>query len=70
VGDIVETKLLGVPERDHHGDHLADLADLPSAFLEELDAFFTAYRMLEEPKVEVVEHLDRDRAVEALVTGG
>ncbi|QZY27702.1 inorganic diphosphatase [Nocardioides coralli] len=70
VGEIVETKLVAVPERDHHGDHLRDLADLPPAFVEELDAFFTAYRMLEGPTVEVLEHLDRDGAVEALLAGG
>lgn len=69
VGEIEETKLLAVPERDHHGDHLADLSDLPSAFLEELDAFFTAYRMLESPEVKVLDHLDRATAVETLVRG-
>ncbi len=47
VGDIAETKLIVVPETDHHADHLQDLTDLPPAFLDELDAFFTAYRMLE-----------------------
>ncbi len=69
VGDLDETKLLTVPERDHHGDHLTDLDDLPSAFLEELDAFFTAYRMLESPEVTVLRHLDRATAVAALVSG-
>jgi inorganic pyrophosphatase len=69
VGDLEETKLLAVPEHDHHGDHLADLSDLPAAFLEELDAFFTAYRMLEAPEVKVLDHLDRATAVETLVRG-
>ncbi|GAA1479496.1 inorganic diphosphatase [Nocardioides aestuarii] len=69
VGDIEETKLLVVPERDHHSDHLSDVSDLPSAFLEELDAFFTAYRMLESPEVKVLDHLDRSTAVETLVSG-
>jgi inorganic pyrophosphatase len=69
VGDLEETKLLAVPEHDHHADHLEDLDDLSSAFLEELDAFFTAYRMLESPGVEVLDHLDRETAVKALVAG-
>jgi inorganic pyrophosphatase len=69
VGSNEETKLLAVPERDHHADHLRDLSDLPSAFLEELDAFFTAYRMLESPEVKVLDHLDRAAAVETLVRG-
>ena len=29
VGDIAETKLIVVPETDHHADHLHDLGDLP-----------------------------------------
>ena len=37
VGDIAETKLIVVPETDHHADHLHDLGDLPPAFLDELD---------------------------------
>ncbi len=69
VGDIEETKLLAVPERDHHHDHLEDIADLPPKFLEELDAFFTAYRMLEDPEVEVLEHLDRAAGIRALGGG-
>ena len=69
VGDIEETKLIVVPEADHHADHLHDLADLPSAFVEELDAFFEAYRMLEPKKVAVLDHLGRDAAVEVLVAG-
>lgn len=55
VGGIKETKLICVPEHDHHQDHLRDLADLPENFLEELDAFFEAYRMLEDKDVEVLE---------------
>lgn len=69
VGDIEETKLLAVPEADHHKDHLQDLSDLPSRFVEELDAFFAAYRMLEEPAVEVRDHLDREAATRVLTTG-
>jgi inorganic pyrophosphatase len=67
VGEIEETKLLAVPEADHHYDHLSDLFDLPAAFREELDAFFTAYRMLEAPQVEVLDHLDRAAAVKTLL---
>lgn len=55
VGGIKETKLICVPEHDHHQDHLRDLGDLPENFLEELDAFFEAYRMLEDKDVEVLE---------------
>ncbi len=69
VGEIVETKLIVVPESDHHADHVQDLADLPKAFLDELDAFFTAYRMLESKTVTVREHLGRSTAVDVL-TGG
>jgi len=56
-----------VPEADHHADHLQDLGDLPAAFLEELDAFFTAYRMLESAGVEVLERQGHDAAVAVLV---
>jgi inorganic pyrophosphatase len=62
-GEAIETKLLCVPDRDHHQDHLRELADLPTNALEELDAFFAAYRMLEPGKCEVVDHLGRDEAV-------
>ena len=67
VGGETETKLIVVPETDQHADHLQDLGDLPSAFLDELDAFFTAYRMLESTDVEVRERQGRDTAV-ALLT--
>ena len=60
IGGDVETKLLCVPEADHHQDHLRGLGDLPDNALEELDAFFVSYRMLEPGEVEVVDHLDRD----------
>ncbi len=66
VGGETETKLIVVPETDHHGHHLNDLGDLPPAFLEELDAFFTAYRMLESTGVEVKERQGRDAAVAVL----
>lgn len=66
VGEIEETKLLAVPEADHHKDHLHDISDLPPRFVEELDAFFTAYRMLEDPEVKVLDHLGRDAAIRAL----
>ena len=69
VGDIAETKLIVVPETDHHADHLNDLGDLPPAFLDELDAFFTAYRMLEDVPVDVRDRLDRSQAIEVLVAG-
>jgi inorganic pyrophosphatase len=67
VGDILETKLIAVPERDHHSDHVRDLADLPTPFLEELDSFFEAYRMLESVGVSVRERQDRATAVAMLV---
>ncbi len=66
VDDVAETKLIVVPEGDHHGAHLEDLGDLPEAFLDELDAFFTAYRMLESKKVTVKERRDRTEAVRTL----
>lgn len=53
VGEIQETKLICVPQQDHHQDHLRDLDDLPPNFLEELDAFFETYRMLEAKGVSV-----------------
>jgi len=65
-GDTAETKLICVPERDHHQDHLADLSDLPEKFIEELDAFFHAYRMLEPGPVKVLEHQGRDSALSEL----
>jgi inorganic pyrophosphatase len=66
VGDEIETKLLCVPERDHHQDHLQDLDDLPPNAREELDAFFESYRMLEAAKVGVVDHHDRAKTVAAM----
>ena len=66
VGDEVETKLLCVPERDHHQDHLQDLHDLPPNAREELDAFFESYRMLEAAKVGVVDHCDRAKTLDAM----
>lgn len=66
VGALRETKLIVVPRRDHHADHLHDIGDLPKAFLEELDAFFRAYRMLEDHGVDVLEHQDRTKALETL----
>ena len=64
IGEETETKLPRVPERDHHQDHLQTLSDLPENALEELDSFFVAYRMLEPGEMEVVDHLERDTAVE------
>lgn len=64
IGEDTETKLLCVPERDHHQDHLRKLADLPDNALEELDSFFVAYRMLEPGDMEVVDHLDRDTVMD------
>lgn len=58
IGDETETKLLCVPEGDHHQDHLSKLSDLPIQTLKELDSFFVAYRMLEPGEIEVVDHLD------------
>ncbi|SEE88332.1 inorganic pyrophosphatase [Ruania alba] len=68
VGDIAETKLLVVPEADHHSDHLTDIDDLPEAAVEELEAFFHAYRMLESKDVAVLDRLDRQAAI-AVLTG-
>jgi inorganic pyrophosphatase len=59
VGEESETKLICVPSRDHHQDHLRDLTDLPGNAREELDAFFESYRMLESKSVSVVDHRDR-----------
>ncbi|MBD8868876.1 inorganic diphosphatase [Nocardioides donggukensis] len=67
VGDVDETKLIAVPEADHHADHITDLLEMPEAFLEELGAFFHAYRMLESKSVEVLERHGRDAAVRTLV---
>lgn len=64
VGGENETKLICVPAADHHQDHLRDLSDLPRNALLELDAFFEAYRMLEDKKVTVLEHRDRERTLE------
>jgi inorganic pyrophosphatase len=66
VGDEIETKLLCVPDRDHHQDHLRDLGDLPPNAREELDAFFESYRMLEAAKVGVVDHRDRAQTLGAM----
>lgn len=65
-GERQETKLICVPEHDHHQDHVVDLADLPDNFLQELDAFFHTYRMLESGLVEVLEHQPRASAVAGL----
>ena len=64
IGEDTETKLLCVPERDHHQDHLHKLTDLPDHALEELDSFFVAHRMLEPGEIQVVDHLDRDTVVD------
>jgi inorganic pyrophosphatase len=64
IGEDTETKLLCVPERDHHQDHIRKLADLPANALEELDSFFVAYRMLEPGDMEVFDHLDRDTVID------
>ena len=66
VGDITETKVIAVPENDHHADHLHELGDLPDAFLEELDSFFEAYRMLESLTVSVRERRGRGAAIAVL----
>lgn len=66
VGDIEETKLIAVPLHDQHADHVQDLDDLPEAFLDELDAFFEAYRMLESKSVSVLAHQDRATALRLL----
>lgn len=58
VGEIEETKLICVPESDPGQDHLADLDDLSDHALDELDAFFEAYRMLESKTVTVLERRD------------
>ena len=63
VGDDDETKLICVPEKDHHQDHLQDLTDLPDNAREELGAFFESYRMLESKSVSVTEQLDRQQTL-------
>ena len=62
-GEAIKTKLLCVSERDHHQNHLRGLDDLPTNALDELDAFFAAYRMLEPGTCQVVDHLGRDEVV-------
>lgn len=66
IGDQRETKLICVPSRDHHQDHLHELADLPENQREELDAFFVAYRMLEPGEITVLEQQDRETACRLL----
>jgi inorganic pyrophosphatase len=61
-GEAIETKLLCVSERDHQ-NHLRELDDLPTKAVDELDACFAAYRMLEPGTCEVVDHLGRDEVV-------
>lgn len=64
-----ETKLICVPERDHHQDHLVDLESLPENFREELGAFFEAYRMLEPGTVRVLDTQSRESALRTLEAG-
>src|SRR5262249_41894427 len=45
-------KVLGVPNRDPLFREVAKLADLPSAFLREVEHFFATYKQLEGVKVE------------------
>lgn len=59
IGGDEETKLICVPHGDGDSEHLADLSDLPGSFIEELDAFFLAYRMLEPGGIQVRRHVDR-----------
>lgn len=66
VDEKLETKMICVPLADHHQDHLRDLTGLPDDFIQELDSFFHAYRVLEATTVRVVEHLGRSTALAAL----
>lgn len=66
VDGTLETKLICVPEHDHHADHLRGLHDLPENFREELVAFFRAYRMLEPGAVELHEQRDRHAVLAGL----
>lgn len=68
-GGSPETKLICVPVHDHHQDHLIDLTDLPGNFIEELEAFFRTYRMLESGPVEVLEHQSRSAVLATLQPG-
>lgn len=68
IGDDVETKLLCVPHSDHHQDHLRGISDLPDNALEELDAFFVAYRMLEPGSIDVEGHLSREEVLKLWLT--
>jgi inorganic pyrophosphatase len=63
IGDRRETKLICVAVNDSSSDHLKDLGDLPSAQVDELVAFFEAYRMLEPGTIEVLERQGRDQAL-------
>ena len=66
VGEITETKLIVVPEAGGHYAHLTDLFELNQTYLDELDAFFSAYRMLEDKKVSVRDRLGRSDALAIL----
>lgn len=44
VGGVRETKLICVPQHDHHQDHLSDLSDLAPNFLDELDGLVVSGR--------------------------
>ena len=63
IGERRETKLICVAVNDSSSDHLKDLGDLPSAQVDELVAFFEAYRMLEPGTIEVLERQGRDQAL-------
>lgn len=70
IGDKHESKLICVPEGDHHQEHLRTLSDLPDSAVEELDAFFIAYRMLEPGEISVAEHQERDVVCRTLLGSG
>jgi inorganic pyrophosphatase len=69
-GDESETKLLCVPLKDHHQDHLQDLTDLPANVCRELDAFFESYRMIEANSASVIDHRDRAATLAVLQKSG
>jgi len=66
IGDSHETKLLCVPHAGRRQEHVVDLEHLPDTFVQELGAFFEAYRMLEDQSVTVVERRGLAATLEVL----
>lgn len=68
-GETEETQLICVPVSEHRQDHLVDLErDAPDSFVQELEAFFEAYRMLESEPVTVAARLGLSETLVRLET--